>query len=151
MRNTSLFIASDHAGYRLKEHAIAFLKLLGYVVKDLGPESDEAVDYPHYAHQMAEVVSNSPQSLGLLFCGTGNGMAMASNKHPNIRAAVCWNEELVQLARAHNHANIICLPARFLTEEKCESLLRCFLETPFEGGRHARRIRQISLFPAPAP
>ena len=142
-----IFIASDHAGYELKAEMCAFLQT-HYIVKDLGPSSAEAVDYPHYAHRLAEAVSNSSQSIGVLLCGTGNGMAMSANKHPNIRAAVCWSEELVRLARAHNYANILCLPARFLSKKKCEVLVECFLETPFEGGRHKRRVRQISLFSA---
>lgn len=142
----AVFIASDHAGYGLKAYLYTFLKNKSYLVKDLGPESDTSVDYPYYAHRLAHAVSHSEQSIGVLLCGTGNGMAMAANKHPQMRAALCWNEQLVRLARQHNHANVLCLPARFLNQQESEVLLLCFLETSFEGGRHERRIRQIPLF-----
>ena len=145
----SIFIASDHAGYAIKSRLCAFLAQNGYEVKDLGADSETPVDYPHYAHRLAEAVSNSEHSLGVLLCGTGNGMAMSANKHPKIRAALCWSKEIVQLARAHNHANVLCLPVRFLSPEVCAHLLDEFLHTQGKGGRHHRRVTQISMFTPP--
>ena len=144
-----IFVASDHAGYVLKKRLCAFLGAHGYEFKDMGTDSEEAVDYPRYAHRLAEAVSNSENSLGLLLCGTGNGMAITSNKHPNIRAALCWNESVVILAREHNHANVLCLPVRLLSHQTCEELLSVFLQTSCKGGRHQRRVRQISMFMDP--
>ena len=141
-----VFIASDHAGYALKARVLSYLKERGYEAKDLGPESDHAVDYPHYAHLLAEKVKQLPDCLGVLLCGTGNGMSMSANKHIGIRAAVCWHVEVAKRAREHNHANILCVPSWFLSPEEGEKILLTFLETEVQGGRHERRVQQISLF-----
>ncbi len=144
----SVFIASDHAGYVFKSMLCTVLREKQYVVTDLGTTSEEVVDYPAYAHRLAAAVAQSPERMGVLLCGTGNGMAMVANKHPGIRAALCWDREMVRLTRKHNQANVLCLPARFIDPEESKALLLLFLQTPFEGGRHTRRVEQIPLFPS---
>ncbi|MFN4299045.1 MAG: ribose 5-phosphate isomerase B [Thermaurantimonas sp.] len=136
-----LAIASDHAGYELKE----FLKnnLAEYQIIDIGCFSSESVDYPDYGHQLAELVEKGEVSYGIAICGSGNGINMTVNKHQGIRGALCWDVEIAHLAKAHNDANIISLPARFLSKEKALDLVRIFLQTPFEGGRHLNRIKKI--------
>ena len=144
MKNKTIAIGSDHAGYQLKSTIGSFLEKSGYIIKDFGPESDASVDYPDFAHPVAEYVEKSGDDLGILICGSANGVAMSANKHPNIRAAVCWNVELAELARQHNNANILCLPARFIDTDVAKSITTAFLENSFEGGRHARRVGKIS-------
>jgi ribose 5-phosphate isomerase B len=139
-----IVISSDHAGYALKEQLLETLQEAGYTVQDLGPESDDSVDYPDFAHPLAQQVNDGQADLGVLMCGSANGVAMTANKHPNVRAAIAWNDEIAELARSHNNANVICLPARFVSAKAAKSMLRTFLETKFEGGRHERRINKIA-------
>ena len=137
-------IGADHAGFKLKEKLKAYLLEKGYEVKDYGCFSEESIDYPDFGHPVAEHVSNNPGTLGVVICGSGNGINMTVNKHQGIRSALCWKNEIAQLAREHNDANIIALPARFITEEEAIQMLDTFLNTTFEGGRHARRVNKIA-------
>lgn len=136
-------IGGDHAGYEYKEQLRKHLEEKGYEVKDFGPFSADSVDYPDFAHPIAEAVANSSQDTGILICGSGNGVAMTANKHQGIRAALCWNEELAALSRQHNNANILCLPSRFVPYELAEKMAGAFLRTEFEGGRHEKRVNKI--------
>lgn len=138
-------IASDHAGVALKGRLAAMLAALGYEVEDLGPVGDAAVDYADYAHPLAARVADGRARRGVLLCGTGLGMSYAANRHPGVRAAVAWNAEVAALARQHNDANVLVLPARFLEPEVGEEILRRWLAEPFEGGRHERRVAKIEL------
>ena len=136
-------IGADHAGFSLKEHLKQWLEKKGYLIKDFGTYSNESADYPDFAHPVAAAVEKKEFDLGLLVCGSGNGVAMTANKHQGIRAAICWTEELAGLAREHNDANILCVPARSLSPEDAERILDRFLHAKFEGGRHARRVDKI--------
>lgn len=140
-----IIIASDHAGFILKEKLVGWLIKSRYEVKDLGCFSEESVDYPDYAHPLAIAVEKGDFDYGITICGSGNGINMASNKHQKIRSAVCWNEEISRLARSHNNANICALPGRFLNEAEAILIVKTFLSTPFEGGRHKRRIDKIPM------
>jgi len=140
-----IIIASDHAGFRLKEKLVKWLIKNRYEVKDLGCFSEDSVDYPDYAHPLALAVEKGEFAYGITICGSGNGISMASNKHKGIRSAVCWNEDISRLARAHNDANICALPGRFLSEAEAILIIKMFLVTPFEGGRHKRRIEKIPM------
>jgi len=137
-------IGSDHAGFETKQILIAHLIQLGYGVKDYGCYSDQSIDYPDYAHPVAEHIEANPGSLGILLCGSGNGISMTANKHQGIRCALCWTAEIAELARQHNDANIISLPARFISVEEAKQMVEIFLNTAFEGGRHATRVAKIS-------
>jgi len=137
-------IGADHAGFHLKERLKKWLETNGHTTHDFGTHTEESVDYPDFAHPVAEAVEKKNFDLGLLICGSGNGVAMSANKHAGIRAAICWNEDLAALAREHNDANVLCLPARFLNPEDAERILDRFLNSSFEGGRHARRVGKIS-------
>ncbi|HUM98061.1 MAG TPA: ribose 5-phosphate isomerase B [Chitinophagaceae bacterium] len=137
-------IGSDHAGFDYKESLISFLESKGLAFKDFGTHSKESTDYPDYAHPVASAVEAGECSFGILLCGSANGVAITANKHQHIRAAICWGEELAQLARAHNDANIICIPARFVSESDAEKMLAVFITTTFEGGRHANRVNKIA-------
>lgn len=136
-------IASDHAGYKLKEYLKKILEKEGYEVVDLGTYSSESVDYPDYAAKLAKLVSKNLVEKGILICGTGIGMSIAANKFPGVRAAVCWSEETAALSRRHNDANILCLGGRVLKPEEAAKILKIWLSTEFEGGRHSRRIQKI--------
>ena len=138
-----ILIASDHAGYQLKEQLEHALDERGFEVQDLGTDSADSTDYADYAHPLAERVSSGEVSRGVLLCGTGLGMSYAANRHAGVRAAVAWNPEVAKLARLHNDSNVLVLPARFLTPEQGIAILDAWLETPFEGGRHARRVDKI--------
>ena len=137
-------IGGDHAGYQYKERLMSHLKEQGHEVIDFGPNSADSVDYPDHVHPLATSVSSNESALGILICGSGNGVAMTANKHEGIRAALCWNSELAALARQHNDANVICLPARFVAYEYAEILADMFIATKFEGGRHQRRVDKIN-------
>ena len=137
-------IGADHAGFELKEHLRKLLEQKGYSIKDFGTYSSESADYADFAHPVSLAVEKKEFDLGLLVCGSGNGIAITANKHQGIRAALCWLEDLASLARQHNNANILCLPARFISVELAEKILEKFLTTDFEGGRHARRVDKIS-------
>jgi ribose 5-phosphate isomerase B len=145
LKRKKLAIVSDHAGFRLKEKLLKYLISENYDVKDFGTDSEESVDYPDYGHPLAEAVSSGEYDLGISICGTGNGINMVVNKHQGIRSALCWNEEISRLARAHNDANICALPGRFISESEAYLIVRTFLTTEFEGGRHKRRIGKIPL------
>lgn len=139
-----IMIASDHAGYELKEKLkTCFSENIDF--EDYGTHSAESVDYPDYVHPLAALLSEYPDKRGIIICGTGNGVAMTANKHPNVRAALCWEKEIAELARKHNDANILALPARFISFEKALEITDAFLNTSFEGGRHQRRIEKINL------
>jgi ribose 5-phosphate isomerase B len=136
-------IGADHAGFELKERLVKVLSELGYDPLDVGTHSAESTDYPDYAHVVADKVSRGEVQRGVLLCGTGLGMAYAANRHHGVRAAVVGNTEIAKLAREHNDANVLVLPARFVTEADGVEILKTWLDTPFEGGRHARRIAKI--------
>lgn len=145
MKKKKIAIVADHAGYFLKEKLLKYLINEKYEVKDFGSFSEESVDYPDFGHPLANAVSSGEFELGISICGSGNGINMTVNKHPGIRSALCWSEEISRLARAHNDANICALPGRFISESEAYLILKTFLITDFEGGRHKRRIDKISL------
>ncbi len=136
-------IGADHAGFEYKEAIISYLDGKNLKYHDFGTYSADSVDYPDFAHPVASAVENGEASFGVLICGSANGVAITANKHQGIRAAVCWGEELAELARKHNNANIICLPARFVREGDVEKMLDIFMNTEFEGGRHSNRVNKI--------
>ncbi|MFN3530165.1 MAG: ribose 5-phosphate isomerase B [Bacteroidia bacterium] len=136
-------LGGDHAGYELKKNIAEKLAAAGVHITDHGPFSAESVDYPDFAHPLAQAVAADGHSLGILICGSGNGVCMTANKHAGIRAALCWEKELAALARQHNNANVLCLPARFLSEELAYQMVEVFLTTAFEGGRHQSRVNKI--------
>ncbi|MCL1850699.1 MAG: ribose 5-phosphate isomerase B [Bacteroidetes bacterium] len=138
-----ILIASDHAGFELKQFIISEIQNINW--KDEGCYSSESVDYPDFAHKVAVFIAENPAEKGILICGSGNGMQMTANKHPNVRAALCWSKEIAALARAHNDANILVLPARFISQEETVEIVTTFLKTPFEGGRHEKRVEKINL------
>ncbi len=137
-------IGCDHAGYELKETVKRHLSALSMEGTDVGTHSTASVDYPDYAHPVADLVESGKVDFGILICGSGNGIAIAANKHQGIRAAICWQEELAALARQHNDANILVLPARFIENETAIKILDTFLNNSFEGGRHANRVQKIA-------
>ena len=136
-------IGADHAGFPLKERLVAELRGLGYEPLDLGTHSAESTDYPDYAHEVADRVEHHQADRGVLLCGTGLGMSYAANRHPGVRAAVAWTPEVARLAREHNDANVLILPARFVTPEDGVEILKAWLTTEFAGGRHSRRVAKI--------
>jgi ribose 5-phosphate isomerase B len=138
-----ILIASDHAGFKLKESLEAWLRERGYAVRDLGTDSEASTDYADYAHPLAQQVSEGEAERGVLLCGTGLGMSYVANRYPHVRAAVAWSPEVAELARRHNDANVLALPARFLSEDDARKILQTWLDTPFDGGRHERRIEKI--------
>lgn len=137
-------IGSDHAGFDCKEDLISILEGEGLAIKDFGTHSTNAVDYPDFAHPVALAVEKGEAAFGVLLCGSANGVAITANKHQGVRAAICWGEELAELARKHNDANIICIPARFVRDGDAEKMLDIFMHTAFEGGRHSKRVSKIS-------
>lgn len=140
----TIAIGSDHAGVELKSIIKKTLIQEGYNSKDYGTDSPDSVDYPDFAHPVASSIEKKEFLRGILICGSANGVAMAANKHENVRAAIAWTEELASLARLHNNANIICLPARFISEHSAIQIVKTFLNTEFEGGRHDRRVGKIN-------
>lgn len=137
--------ASDHAGVELKAHLIDLMKNRGYDVEDFGTNSTDSCDYPDFAHPAASAVENGECDFGVCMCGTGNGIQMTLNKHQGVRAALCWMPEIAALAKQHNNANILVLPARFVSVEEAEKILNTYLDSEFEGGRHQRRIDKIPV------
>jgi ribose 5-phosphate isomerase B len=137
-------IGADHAGYGLKEDVKILLAEKEVDFIDFGAYSEESVDYPDFAHPVANAVESNECELGIVICGSGNGINMAVNKHQGIRSALCWDEELASLARQHNNANVLALPARFISKAKALACVEAFLNTSFEGGRHERRVEKIS-------
>ncbi|MBO7597802.1 MAG: ribose 5-phosphate isomerase B [Bacteroidales bacterium] len=145
MKISKLFMASDHAGYELKLFLKDYLQKKGFQITDCGTDSAESCDYADYAHPLAVNVENTPDSYGITICGSGNGICMTANKHQKIRAGLCWNAEIARLARAHNNANVLSIPARFVSQEEAVQILDTFLSTEFDGGRHQRRIEKIPV------
>jgi ribose 5-phosphate isomerase B len=140
-----IVIASDHAGVDYKARLISFLEYNGFIVSDFGPETKDSVDYPDYAHKVAKEVSEGKVDFGILLCGSGNGINMSANKHKEIRSALCWKKEIALLARLHNNANILTMPARFISYEQAQEITNIFLTTEFEGGRHQKRVNKIAI------
>lgn len=138
-------IGSDHAGFEMKNHLIGWLKNGKHHVDDFGTKSHDSCDYPDFAHPVAENIEAGAYDLGIVLCGSANGTCMSANKHQGIRAALCWAPEVSRLARAHNDANILCLPARFVDLSTAEAITAVFLKTEFEGGRHENRVQKIPL------
>ena len=143
MNNIKLAVGSDHAGFDLKKDLLVYLSEKGYTVQDMGPNSADSVDYPDFAHKVASSVETKNCDLGILICGSGNGVCITANKHHGVRAALAWEPELASLARQHNNANVICLPARFVSQEKAFQIVDAYLESTFEGGRHENRVNKI--------
>lgn len=136
-------IGNDHAGTVYKFAIKTFLESIGHQVLNFGTDNEQSVDYPDFIHPVAEYVADQKADLGIIICGSGNGAAITANKHQKVRAALCWNKELTQLARQHNNANILSIPARFVSQHQALDMVKAFLETPFEGGRHQQRIDKI--------
>ncbi len=139
----TIALASDHAGFALKNQVRLFLEDNGAKVHDFGCYSDESCDYPDYAHPLAEAVEKGEYEFGIVICSTGNGICMTANKHQGIRAALCWEKRLAQLARQHNNANVLGLPANFITVPQALDIVATFFQTDFDGGRHERRVNKI--------
>ncbi len=142
--NIKIAIASDHAGFKIKETVRLYLQGKGYEINDLGTFSEESTDYPDFAHLLAKAVEQQQFDLGILVCGSGNGVNMTANKYPGIRSALCWIPEIAKLARLHNNANVLAMPGRFVDEKTAKQITDAFLETEFEGGRHQRRVDKIA-------
>ncbi len=140
----TIALGGDHAGFQYKEEIVALLETKGTMYKDFGPFSEASVDYPDYVHPLARAVESGAYDFGILICGSGNGVAMTANKHAGIRAALCWSPELASLARQHNNANVLCLPARFIPLETAKACIEVFLTTAFEGGRHEARVKKMN-------
>lgn len=140
--NLSIAVGSDHAGFEYKELLKDFLGKAN--IKDFGTHSADSADYPDFAHPVASAVEAGEFTFGILVCGSANGVAITANKHQGIRAAICWTEELAELARKHNNANVLCIPARFISTDLAKAITTKFLNTEFEGGRHANRVDKIS-------
>lgn len=143
-RSKPIAVGSDHAGFEYKSMIIEMLQGHGLQVKDCGTTSKDSVDYPDFAHPVATAVENGDAACGILICGSGNGVAITANKHQNVRAGLCWNNEVAHLIRQHNNANVICVPARFVSPPTAEEMVNIFLSTPFEGGRHQTRVGKIA-------
>lgn len=136
-------IGNDHAGVETKNAIVAYLKGKGIEVENFGTDSTDSVDYPDFGHAVGTAVASGEAALGIVICGSGNGIAMTVNKHAGVRCAVCWTKEIAALARAHNDANVISIPARFTAVPQAVEMVATFLDTPFEGGRHQRRVEKI--------
>ncbi|MFM2334182.1 MAG: ribose 5-phosphate isomerase [Bacteroidota bacterium] len=143
MNNKTIALGSDHAGFELKNEMLVRLVEQGYELLDMGPDSADSVDYPDYAHKVAAAVESSEAGCGILICGSGNGVCITANKHVGVRAALCWEPEISALAKQHNNANVICLPARFVSQEKAFDIVDAYLAAEFEGGRHQNRVSKI--------
>lgn len=137
-------LGGDHAGFEYKKIVIEFLESLGHETKDFGPYTDESCDYPDYVHPLAQDVEASTYDLGVIICGSANGVNMVANKYQNIRSAIAWLPEIAELAKSHNNANIVAIPARFISIDDAKAIVKTFVETPFEGGRHERRVNKIA-------
>ena len=146
MQIRTVAIGCDHAGFPLKTPITEYLRSKGYLIIDFGTNSTDSVDYPDYVHPLAKCLLEKKAERGILICGSGNGVCMTANKHAGIRAALVWQEEIAALARKHNNANVICLPARFISPASAVQCVDIFLHTEFEGGRHERRVEKITEF-----
>ena len=140
----NILLSNDHAGTELKKEIKEFLESNGYNVNNLGEDLGESVDYPDFIHPLAKEISNKKEEKGIIICGSGNGVSMVANKYEGVRAALCWNKEIASLSRQHNNANVLSLPARFITTQQAIDIVKTFLETEFEGGRHERRVKKIN-------
>ena len=138
-------IACDHAAYDLKEFLVGYLSTKGFEVKDFGTHSEESCDYPDFAHALGEAIDNGELERGVALCGSGEGISMTLNKHQSVRAALCWIPEIAKLSRLHNNSNVLCMPARFISNDEALEMLNIWLETEFEGGRHQRRLDKMPL------
>ena len=136
-------IGNDHAGFQYKKYIIENLKKEAEEIKNYGTDSEESVDYPDFAHPVSNDVQNKTSNIGILICGSGNGVCMTANKYKNVRAALCWNKETASLAKKHNNANVVCIPARFIKKEEALEIVKVFISEQFEGGRHERRVNKI--------
>jgi len=145
MNHQTIAIGCDHAGYDLKERIKSVLSDKGHEFLDFGTNSEESTDYPDHAHPVANAIEKNDAEIGILICGSGNGINMTANKHQGVRSALCWNEEIAELARLHNNANVVALPARFIDEALALRIVDRFLENNFEGGRHQRRVDKIAV------
>lgn len=143
MEKRIIGIATDHAGFPLKQFVLQYLEEKGYEIKDFGTWSDKSVDYPDFAHPLADAIENGTVDCGIAMCGSGEGMAMTLNKHHGVRAGLCWNVEIAHLVRQHNDANCLVMPGRFITNREAEVIMNEFLNTPFEAGRHLVRIQKM--------
>lgn len=143
-RSMKIAIGNDHAGTDYKNAVVQYLESQGHEVTNFGTNTNDSVDYPDFVHPVAEAVSNASVDLGVLICGSGNGVSMTANKHQKVRAALCWTKEITALARQHNDANILSIPARFTSEPQAVAMVETFLNTPFEGGRHQGRVDKIA-------
>ena len=143
--NKKIVIGCDHAGFQLKQMLKQYLINKGFEVQDFGTNSEASVDYPDYVHPLATYIENNHEVKGVLICGSGIGVSISANRHKKVRAALCWNEEIAGMCRKHNDANIICLPARFISVEEAKHMLETFMNTAFEGGRHATRVEKIEV------
>ena len=140
----NILVSNDHAGVQLKNEVKSFLEDKGYVVENLGDNSGESVDYPDIIHPLAKEISENKNKKGIIMCGTGNGVSMVANKYEGVRAGLCWSKEIAELIRKHNNANVLSLPARFISTKEALEIVQVFLETDFEdGGRHERRVEKI--------
>ena len=144
MEVKTVWIACDHAGFPLKQFVVEYLKTKGYAFKDFGTFSDESVDYPDFAHPLAQAIEDGEVYPGIAICGSGEGMAMTLNKHQGVRAGLAWNKDIAQLTRQHNDANAIVLPGRFIDNRTAAEILDSFFSATFEGGRHERRVKKIA-------
>ena len=140
----NIIISNDHAGVELKKEIVRFLEKKGYVVENMGDNTGQSVDYPDVIHPLAKAISKSNKKKGIIMCGTGNGVSMVANKYKGVRAGLCWSKEIAELIRRHNDANVLSIPARFLTNKQAIEIVRTFLETDFEGGRHEARVNKIN-------
>ena len=145
MSKDRIAVGCDHAGFEYKEELKATLMAKGFDVEDFGTYSKDSVDYPDYVHPLAISIEEGRNNSGILICGSANGVAITANKHQHIRAAIAWSDEVASLAKRHNNANVLCLPSRFITLEQAKQFVNTFLNSSFEGGRHAQRVNKISL------
>jgi len=145
LEGKTIVLASDHAGFAKKQVIKKYLKENNIAYEDLGCYTDESVDYPVYAHKLAEAIEKGEFKIGVSFCGSGQGISIAANKHQGVRSGVCWNAEIAALARQHNNANVCAIPGRFVSDQEAIAIVESFLNAEFEGGRHARRVAQIPL------
>ena len=145
MSKPRIAVGCDHAGFEYKELVKKMLSEDGFLVKDFGTFSTDSVDYPDFVHPLASSIENNENDLGVLICGSANGVAITANKHQKIRAAIAWENSVAALARQHNNANVICIPARFVSPDEAKQFVETFIATPFEGGRHATRVNKISV------
>ncbi|MCF8224969.1 MAG: ribose 5-phosphate isomerase B [Bacteroidales bacterium] len=143
--NSPIIIGSDHAGYNMKKELVKHLKKKGIKVDDIGTNSNDAVDYPDYGHKLGKMVGEGKFKMGISICGSGNGISMTTNKHAGVRGAICWNEDITEMARRHNDANICSLPARYIDLDTAKRIVDIFVETNFDGGRHEKRIKKIDI------